>query len=138
MEESNHPLSGWKQYLTNNDYEYLIKFVENVKNNKPNDKMIVLLGRSRTGKSRLIKEIALCIGVKNYTLCDTSGSAFLEPLVKLVHIVEVEDYKKKYIQQLKNVIQYKQSIIAETNIMCNVINNIIDYITIIEMKHVFT
>jgi hypothetical protein len=31
-----------KKYLLIEDYEYLITFIENVKNNRPNDKMIIL------------------------------------------------------------------------------------------------
>ena len=52
-----HYLYEWKQYLNNNegDYEYLIQFVENVKNNIPNDKMIILVGIGANGKSTLIK-----------------------------------------------------------------------------------
>ncbi len=132
-----HPLANWKNYLTEHDYEYLIHYVDNIRDNKPNDKMIVLLGPERTGKSKLIKEIALCIGIHNFTICDTNGSAFLEPIVKLVHIVAIEDYKKRYLQQLKNIIEYKQSVIAETNIFSNNLKQLEKHIRIIGMDHQF-
>jgi SpoVK/Ycf46/Vps4 family AAA+-type ATPase len=37
--------------LTNDDYEYLIQYVENIKTGVPNDKMLILAGPPRTGKT---------------------------------------------------------------------------------------
>ena len=57
-----HHLDNWKQYLTNDDYNYLIQYIENIKNNISNDKMIILSGPSRTGKSTLKNDIQKYLG----------------------------------------------------------------------------
>ena len=46
-------LYNWNQYLSDEDYNYLIQYIENIKNNNQNNKMIILSGPSRTGKSTL-------------------------------------------------------------------------------------
>ena len=77
------------------------------------------------------------MGNNNFIKCDTNGSAFLEPIVKLIHIPAIDEYKKEYIQQLKNAIQYGQSIIAETNNIEKIHENLLDCIRIIKMEHKF-
>ena len=57
-----HALAIWSQYLQPEDYTYLIQFVENVKERLPNNKMIVLAGPGRTGKSTLQNEIKAYLG----------------------------------------------------------------------------
>ena len=73
-----HPLYNWKQYLTDDDYNYLIQFVENVKNNIPNDKMLILSGPGRTGKSTLMDNINFYL---DFDLCrwdfHTSGGELI-------------------------------------------------------------
>ena len=134
-----HSLSNWKPYLSEDDYEYLINFVENAKNNFPNEKMIILLGNGgRNGKTKLITEIASYLGNDNFNECDDNGSAFLEPNVKLVHITSIETYKEKYIQQLNNIIQYGQSLIADTNKIEKIDKSLQDNSRIIEMYHIFS
>jgi cobalamin biosynthesis Co2+ chelatase CbiK len=124
-----YTLDNWKPYLNEEDFEYLINYVENSKNNLPNNKILILLGNGgANGKSTLITEIENYLGNENFRRCDTYGSAFLEPIVKLIHISAIDEYKKKYIQQLKNVIQYGQSIIAETNNIEKIHKNINKYI----------
>ena len=133
-----HTLDNWKPYLSESDFQYLIEYVENSKNNLPNNKLLILLGNGgANGKSTLITEISNYIGNENFRLCDTNGSAFLEPIVKLIHIVAINEYKKKYIQQLKNVIQYGQSIIAETNNNEKINEKLLDCVRVIKMEHKF-
>ena len=50
-------INSWEQYLTNEDYMYLVQYIENIKNNISNDKMIILAGPSRSGKSTLKKTL---------------------------------------------------------------------------------
>ena len=57
-----HYLDDWKQYLTDNDYNYLIQYIENIKNNISNNKMIILYGPGRTGKSTLKNNILEYLG----------------------------------------------------------------------------
>ena len=132
-----HILDNWKQYLIEEDFEYLINYVENCKNNLPNNKLLILLGSGGNGKSTLIKEISNYIGNENFRQCDTNGSAFLEPIVKLIHIPAIDEYTNKYIQQLKNVIQYGQSIIAETYNNENINKKLLDCVRVIKMEHKF-
>ena len=132
-----HILNNWKPYLIQEDFEYLINYVENCKNNLPNNKLLILLGSGGNGKSTLIKEISNYIGNENFRKCDTNGSAFLEPIVKLIHITAIDEYTNKYIQQLKNVIQYGQSIIAETNNNENINTKLLDCVRVIKMEHKF-
>jgi SepF-like predicted cell division protein (DUF552 family) len=133
-----HALDNWKPYLNEEDFEYLINYVENSKNNLPNNKFLILLGNGgANGKSTLITEIENYLGNENFRRCDTNGSAFLEPIVKLIHISAIDEYKKKYIQQLKNVIQYGQSIIADTNNIEKINKNLLHCVRIIKMEHKF-
>lgn len=133
-----HELNLWKQYLNEKDHEYLINYVDNIKNNILNYKLLILLGNEgANGKSTLINQISNYIGKENFRKCDTYGSAFLEPIVKLVHIPAINDYKKKYIQQLINVIQYGQSVIAETNDFDKIDKDLLNYVKIIHMDHRF-
>ena len=57
-----HYLDNWKQYLSTDDYNYLIQYIENIKNNIQNDKMIILSGPGSSGKSTLAKPLAELIG----------------------------------------------------------------------------
>lgn len=133
-----HALDNWKPYLNEDDFEYLINYVENSKNNLPNNKFLILLGNGgANGKSTLITEIENYLGNENFRRCDTNGSAFFEPIVKVIHISAIDEYKKKYIQQLKNVIQYGQSIIADTNNIEKINKNLLDCVRIIKMEHKF-
>ncbi len=133
-----HSLNNWQSYLLEEDFKFLINYIENCKNNLPNDKFLILLGNGgANGKSTLITEISNYIGNENFRKCDTTGSAFNEPIVKLIHIPGIDDYNKKYIQQLKNVIQYGQSIIADTNNIEKIHKNLLDCVKIIKMEHKF-
>ena len=131
-----HALDNWKPYLNEEDFEYLINYVENSNNNLPNNKFLILLGNGgANGKSTLITEIENYLGNENFRRCDTNGSAFFLKIVKLVHIPAIDEYKQ--IQQLKNIIQYGQSIIAETNNIEKINKNLLDCIRIIKMEHKF-
>jgi len=133
-----HTLDNWKPYLNKEDFEYLIKYDENSKNNLPNNKFLILLGNGgANGKSTLITEIENYLGNENFMRCDTNGSAFFEPIVKLIHISAIDEYKKNYIQQLKNAIQYGQSVIADTNNIEKINKNLLDCVRIIKMEHKF-
>ena len=135
-----HHLDNWKQYLTNDDYNYLIQFVENVKNKISNDKMIVLSGPGRTGKSTLAKDIITYLGIENCgdfcMNCDFIYNETIKPLIFFCGI-DIISRSKKTNQAIINFIKYKQSFIASTNNLEKVNNKLIQHSKIIVMTHIF-
>jgi predicted AAA+ superfamily ATPase len=135
-----HFLENWKQYLMEEDYNYLIEYIENIKNNKINDKMIIFTGPSRTGKSYLIKEIKNYIGKENYGEYINPLEIFYnENIKKLWFLCGIDEisYKNHNNKALINLIKYKQSIIADTCRLENVNKELLDYCKIIKFDHVF-
>ena len=57
-----HQLDNWKQYLSDDDYNYLIQYIENIKHNISNDKMIILYGPGGSGKTSLKIDIQKYLG----------------------------------------------------------------------------
>lgn len=108
-----HELHKWKKYMSNDDYIYFIKYIDNAKNKIPNDRLLIFFG-NEIGKKLIIREISNYVGNANFMLSDTYGCGFFRPTVKIVHIPGIDNYQPKYIQQLVNIIQYGQSIIGET------------------------
>jgi tRNA uridine 5-carbamoylmethylation protein Kti12 len=135
-----HPLEIWKSYLSDDDYQYLIQYIENIKKNISNDKMIILSGPSRTGKSTLKRHIQTYLGNEMCDVCMMSGDIiYYENIKKLWFfgdISEISNSKKQNIAII-NLIKYKQSFIAETNYIERVNNNLLEFSRIIQMEHVF-
>ena len=137
---STHVLDKWKPYLAEEDYEYLISYVEKCKNNLPNHKLLLLFGEGGNGKSTLITEIEKYVDNDSFIKGDTtSGHASgFEPIVKIVHVRAIENYKKEYLQKLlRDVVDYGQSVIAEISRMEQIGENILDIVRIIKMEHRF-
>jgi len=134
-----HPLDPWRQYLQPTDYEYIIEYVENVKNDRKNDKMMILSGPGRSGKSTLIRDIFSYIGKDECVYChDIDGSDIYGPLYKLWNVCGISDQtKKKYIQLFVNLIDYNQSIISDTPHIERVNPRILSKSRIIKMEHIF-
>ena len=135
-----HYLESWKQYLTSSDYDYLIQFVENIKNKMPNDKMIILSGPGRTGKSTLQKDITTYLGIEDcghcYMKCDFICRKTIQPLIFFCGIDEISRSKKSN-QALINFIKYKQSFIASTIRIEKVNKALFEHSRIINMTHIF-
>lgn len=135
-----HHLDNWKQYLTNEDYNYLIQFVENIKNNVSNDKMIILSGPSRTGKSTLKNDIQQYLGDEICGPMMMSGEIIYNENIKKLGffygIDEIGSSKKNNIAII-NLIKYKQSLLADTNNIERVNNKLLEFSKIIKMEHVF-
>ena len=128
----------WKQYLSDEDISYLRTFVNNVKNNLPNDKMIILSGKNgRNGKTTLLKEIIQYIGENNCYDVAPDNNVFSLPIKPLVVFNGIESYHKKQVPLLKNIITYKQSIIADTNRIENVTPYLLEVSKVINMFHQF-
>ena len=135
-----HHLDNWKQYLTNDDYNYLIQFVENIKNNISNDKLIILSGPSRTGKSTLKNDIQQYLGDEICGVFMMSGEIIYNENIKKLGffcgIDEIGSSKKNNIAII-NLIKYKQSLLADTNNIERVNNKLLEFSKIIKMEHVF-
>jgi len=139
------PLGRWEKYLTAEDYRYLMQFVQNVKLGFPNDKMLILYGTGRNGKTTLIKEICEYLGEEN---CGDLPENILgyEKIPKLgIYQDFTEIYEdctgmdvgKRNINIIVNLIKYKQSLIGETCNLVEVQPRILEHSRIIKMEHVF-
>jgi hypothetical protein len=128
----------WKPYISDDDISYLRTFVDNLKNNRPNDKMIILSGKNgRNGKTTLIKEIIQYIGENNCHDVAPDSSVFSLPIKPLVVFNGIESYHKKQVPLLINIITYKQSIIADTNRIEKVNPSLLEVSKVINMFHEF-
>ena len=138
-----HHLDNWKQYLTNDDYNYLIQFVENIKNNISNDKMIILSGPARTGKSTLKNDIQEYLGneICGPTVIFSLGEMIYnnENIRKLLFLCGIDEIcnSKKTNRAIINLIKYKQSFLADTNYIETVNTNLLEFSKIIKLEHVF-
>jgi ABC-type phosphate/phosphonate transport system ATPase subunit len=135
-----HNLDNWKNYLTNDDYNYLIQFLENIKNNIPNDKMIILYGPGRNGKTTLKNDIQQYLGDDNCGPMMMSGEIIYNENIKKLGLFsgidEIGRSKKNNIA-IVNLIKYKQSLLADTNNIERVNNKLLEFSKIIKMEHVF-
>jgi tRNA uridine 5-carbamoylmethylation protein Kti12 len=135
-----HYLDNWKQYLTDDDYNYLIQYIENIKNEISNDKMIILSGPARSGKSTLKRDIQTYLGDN---ICGTfmmSGDIiYSENINKLIFFCGIDEISssKKNNRAIVNFIKYKQSFIADTNHIEKVNKNLFEFSKIIKMEHIF-
>jgi predicted AAA+ superfamily ATPase len=140
-----HQLNSWSQYLTTDDYEFLIQYVENVKNGTPNDKMIILAGPGRTGKTTLQNDIKSYLNLLGKELWvqwpvrsvgDTIYNENIRILSFLTGIEEIYRSRKSN-QAIVNFIKLKQSFIGDTLYIDKINNILLDHIRIIHMTHVF-
>jgi ABC-type phosphate/phosphonate transport system ATPase subunit len=133
-------ITSWEQYLTNEDYAYLIQYIDNIKNGISNNKMIILAGPSRSGKSTLKKDITSYLSNElcgEYLMsCDFIYNENIKPLGFFNGIDEISKSKKNN-QAIINFIKYKQSFIADTNIIEKVNNKLLEHSKIITMTHIF-
>lgn len=137
---SSTDISNWEQYLTNEDYVYLFQYIENIKNGFSNDKMVILVGPGRSGKSTLTKNISSYLGSEMCGVYSISGDLIYDENIKpLVFFsgIDLIFKSKKNNQALINFIKYKQSIIAVTQDIEKVNNKILEYSKIIMMTHIF-
>ena len=117
----------------------VIQYVENIKNNIPNDKMIILSGLSRSGKSTLKKNIETYLGNNICGNFIMSGEMiYNENIKKLGFFCGIDEiYNSKNIIAIINFIKYKQSFIAETNHIERVNNKLLEFSKMINMDHIF-
>jgi MoxR-like ATPase len=149
---TNHSLHSWSQYLKQDDYDYLIQYIENVKNNIPNDKMIILSGKGGNGKTTLIEDIRKYLGEEFFKgvsiMC--SYESFINDIIYCENIkqklVSLNDeiscltergYRYNKVKAVINFIKYNQSMITMTNQIEKVNEKILEYSRVITMEHVF-
>jgi len=137
---------GWSQYLQQEDFDYLIQYIENIQNGIPNNEMIILIGLGRNGKTTLIDEIYTYLGEE---LCGYSGTVYeliyeenIKPFIILQEgaIYWTKQNNKtnnKLMNSLINFIQYGISFIHESNSIDNVNQKILEHSKIIMMTHIF-
>lgn len=135
-----HYLNKWKQYLKEDDYNYLVQYIENIRNNVLNDKMIILSGQSRTGKTTLINDIKSYLGndlCQDYFML--GDIMYNENIKKLIFICVIDEIarSKKYNTAIINLIKYKQSFIADTIHIENMDSKLLEYCKVIQMEHIF-
>lgn len=135
-------IDKWEKYLTNDDYVYLVQYIENIKNGLSNDKMIILVGPGRSGKSTLKKDIYSYLGDEMcglYCMSDARDIIYDKNIKSLGFFDGIDEIfkNKKTVQTVLNFIKYKQSFIADTQNMERVNNNLIERSKIIMMTHIF-
>jgi hypothetical protein len=135
-----HQLYNWKQYLSDDDYNYLIQYIENIKHNISNDKMIILYGTGGTGKTNLKKDIQKYLGNETCENYKMSGDIIYNENIKRLGffcLMEEPKISKKNNRAIINLIKYKQSFIADTFQIERVNINLLEFSRIIEMNHIF-
>ena len=135
-----HYLDNWKQYIKYEDYQYLVQYIENIKNNVSNDKMIILYGPSRSGKSTLKNDIQTYLGDETCGTYMMSGEIiYSENIKKLGFFCDIDQIysSKKNNIAIINLIKYNQSLVSDTNNIERVNNKLLDFSKIIKMDHIF-
>jgi hypothetical protein len=140
-------LEDWFQYLKQEDFEYIIQYIENIKNGIPNDRMIILFGIGCNGKSRLMDEIQTHLGDElsghewdvNELICHEN----IKPLIFLYEGVldhTNHNYKRNLnlAHSLKHLIKLGISFIVAVNRIDLINTKILEHSRIIEMTHIFT
>jgi len=137
---------NWQQYLQQADFEYLIQYIENIKNGIPNHEMIILLGPGCNGKSTLIEEIQTHLGDQLFEFHDVRELIYEENIKPLIFLQEGillntnRNYRriKNFPNAVINFINYGVSFIIETNHLDTINTRILEHSRIIEMTHIFT
>jgi ABC-type dipeptide/oligopeptide/nickel transport system ATPase component len=139
----NHPLNGWKQFLSEYGYNSLIKYVENVKNNRENKTILLLTGEGPTGKSTLKRQIVEYIGKGKCTQQDITNINFHTKFISLVEFGDtllINDNKAR--KQIQGVINFGLFKLSGVYIHPDLhdfptLFTLLQSFTIIEMTHSF-
>ena len=145
--EAANAFEGWFQYLKQEDFEYLIQYIENIKNGIPNDKMIILFGHGCNGKTTLMDEIRAHLGYELYgDEWDVDELIYHENIKPLIFTHEGlldrtnHNYKRNLnlAHSLSNFIRLGISFIFAVNRIDFINTKILEHSRIIEMTHIFT
>jgi ABC-type phosphate transport system ATPase subunit len=135
----------WQQYLQQEDFEYLIQYIENIKNGIPNYKMIILIGPGRNGKTTLINEIETHLGDELFGVYDVDELIYEQNIKPLILLQDGILYRtnrtykgiKNFPNALINFINYGVSFIVVAYNLHTVNERILEHSRIIEMMHIF-
>jgi hypothetical protein len=115
--------------------------VENIKNDIPNDQMIILFGRGANGKSTMIRDIEEYVGKYRCSrIYNMWSTVYDNPDVQLFNI-EGFDINNDYDDELENIIHSGKSIISTTvqdpHLALLDDANLASHVRIIDMKYTF-
>jgi AAA+ ATPase superfamily predicted ATPase len=134
----NH-FDNWRKYLSPSDFTFLIEFIDKADMKINNNKILILCGPPRSGKSTLIKEIKNYIGNVNFH--DNNyfeGEKYFQPKRLAIHICGINGYQhEKYIAMLKEIFESDMAIISDTNNIESIHPTILENSHVIKMTHVF-
>ena len=128
----------WRDLLSPADFDYLVGFIENVKNNKPNDKMMIIhSGPKLIGKPGTLKtEIITYLGRE---LCGTyfmSGEIiYNENIKRLAFLSGLDEVPYRTNNAIINLIKYRQSCIADTNYVDRIDHRLFQCSHVIFLRH---
>ena len=125
--------------LSNDDKDYITTFVNNATNNLKNDKMIILLGSGKNGKTALLNEIKRELDDDAFYCVRLNFGDFLnKPRRKMVFLDDGWSFRYKDTCTLKYLLANKtENIIATANTLTGIDDGLLEKSIIIHMKHVF-
>ncbi len=125
-------------YLTEDQQDHILDFVNNAKNGIKNDKMIILLGSGKNGKTSLVEEIKreLDSYCENFKLSNLINN----PNRKMIILDNDNLFRMRVSEQ--EILYYlicdrKENIIATANSLKSIPCCILEHSLVIHMKHAF-
>ena len=88
-----HPFFDCVQYLSEEDYANLIQYIDNLKNNIKNDKMLIFYGPRKTGKTSLKNAIRCYLG-QNQCYDIIGRDCMNSPIRKVFFKTEIDEIQK--------------------------------------------
>ncbi len=131
-----HDLHTWSKYLGKRDFKKLLHNVENAKNNGVNNKIIILSGPGKNGKTTLLNEIMFYLNMENCYEYDISVDDYYNNITRKNVIIHggIENVNEDLLMELVN---NDVNIFCDTNYLDLIEPNIFSISSIINMKHVF-
>ena len=124
-------LNDYNGQIMEEDIDYIKNFLTNINENKGNEKIILLSGNDACGKTRLTNQIIEFIGNDNIYNSLPYHYSEIKPLIALDAWIDM--LRKNDLNYLKNLSQYKQSIIMTRHIRQTIPQEIENNIKIIDM-----
>jgi hypothetical protein len=125
-------------YLTEDQQDHILDFVNNAKNGIKNDKMIILLGSGKNGKTSLVEEIkreldSYCENLKLSNLINNPNRKMI--ILDNDNLFRMRVAEQETLYYL--ICDRKENIIATANSLKSIPDCILDHSLVIHMKHAF-